>query len=218
MSNVHGRTGVTVPQILVHEGDGLTLSVETRDGTLFRGRASNTEDNFNLHLDDVTVTSPSGATRVLERVYLRGSSIVFIIFPDILARSPVFARVRTAAEGRVHAVGLGRARAIAIQKAQNAPPAPAGGAGRGVGRGRGGGGGGGSGPPDGAAPPQSQSQFPAQQYNFAPRPMGPPPAPPFAGGGGGGGGGFAGGVPPPAPGSGRGLEATRPAWQQQNRP
>ena len=49
--------------------------------------------------------------RVLEKAFVRGSAIVFIVFPDILARSPIFDRVRAAAAGKVFAAGLGRARA-----------------------------------------------------------------------------------------------------------
>jgi small nuclear ribonucleoprotein D3 len=110
-----GKGWLTVPVIFFHEGEGLTISVETRDGTLYRGRAERTEDNFSVSLSAVTVTSPQGVVSTLQRVYIRGSRIVFVVFPDVLKESPIFARVRRASEGKVVAGGLGAARQMAIQ-------------------------------------------------------------------------------------------------------
>ena len=93
----------------------MTVTVETKSGDLYRGRASNTEDNFNLYLDKATITSKDGKVRTLDRVFLRGSTIVLVIFPGILARSPIFDRMRELAKGRVTAKGLGVGRLNAIQ-------------------------------------------------------------------------------------------------------
>jgi small nuclear ribonucleoprotein D3 len=106
---------LTLPMAFFHEGEGLTLTVETKSGDLYRGRASNTEDNFNLYLDKTTITSKDGRMRTLDRVFLRGSTIVLVIFPEILARSPIFDRMRELAKGRVTAKGLGVGRLNAIQ-------------------------------------------------------------------------------------------------------
>ena len=111
MTSVSGKRGITVPQILFHEGEGLTVTIECIDGALYRGRASNTEDNFNVHLLDAVVTARDGSERTLDRVFIRGSAIVFIIFPDVLQRAPVFDRVRAVAAGRTVATGLGKLRA-----------------------------------------------------------------------------------------------------------
>ena len=125
-SGVIGKSGITVPQLLVHEGEGLTLTIEVRNGTVYRGRASHTEDNFNMHLDGVSITEPDGTQRSLERVFIRGSTILFVIYPDILARAPVFERVRAAAKGKVLAGGLGKKRLEAMQaRSEWGAPLPA---------------------------------------------------------------------------------------------
>ena len=109
---------LTIPVAFFHEGEGLTLTVETKSGNVYRGRANNTEDNFNLNLDGVTVKSKSGGTQKMERVFIRGSTIVMIVFPDILARSPIFDRMRALARGKVTAKGLGVGRLNAMQKSE----------------------------------------------------------------------------------------------------
>ena len=111
-----GKKVLSVPVCFFHECEGLTVTVEVKSGHVYRGRASNTDDNFNLHLDNVTVTPcRGGAARTLDKVFLRGSTIVFVIFPDILERSPLFQRVRNAAEGRIVAKGLGVGRQQAMR-------------------------------------------------------------------------------------------------------
>jgi small nuclear ribonucleoprotein D3 len=120
---VSGKGGVGIPTLLFHEGEGLTLSIETKDGALYRGRAEFTEDNMNVSLVEVTAygppgsPGPAGGTR-LERAFIRGSQITFVVYPPILAKAPFFERVRAAAAGKVRAIGLGRARMAAIQQAQ----------------------------------------------------------------------------------------------------
>lgn len=104
-----------MPALLLHEGEGLTLTVETKDGTLYRGRAEVTEDNMNVSLREVTAFLPTGGQQKMDRVFIRGPRIVFVVFPEILTKAPFFERVRAAARGKVLAVGLGRGRQAAIQ-------------------------------------------------------------------------------------------------------
>ena len=113
-----GSRVLSVPVCFFHECEGLTVTVELRSGEVYRGRASNTEDNFNLHMDHVTVTPArgGGGARTLDKVFVRGSNIIYLIFPDVLERSPIFQRVRNAAEGKVVAKGLGLSRQLAMQK------------------------------------------------------------------------------------------------------
>jgi small nuclear ribonucleoprotein D3 len=114
--SVLGRKAVGIPTLLFHEGEGLTLCVETRDGTLYRGIAEMTEDNMNVSLHRaLAFGTRGGEPQKLERVFIRGSQIVFVSFPEILNRAPFFQRVRNAAQGRVVAVGLGKTRQAAIQ-------------------------------------------------------------------------------------------------------
>ena len=94
-----GKGWLTVPVLFFHEAEGLTISVEVKDGTLYRGRAERTEDNFSVSLSDATATSPTGEVTTLQRVYIRGNRIVFVVFPDVLERAPIFDRVRRTSEG-----------------------------------------------------------------------------------------------------------------------
>lgn len=114
MANAIGRKGVTIPQMLFHEGEGLTLTVETKDGRLYRGSAEITEDNMNISISKATVTDTDGSVTSMDRVFIRGSQVLLVIFPDILVKSPMFERVKASAKGEVVALGLGRGRQQAI--------------------------------------------------------------------------------------------------------
>ena len=46
--------------------------------------ASETEDNMNCHMQNITLTARDGKVTKLEYVYIRGSKIRFIIVPDML--------------------------------------------------------------------------------------------------------------------------------------
>lgn len=115
MISVLGKKSVGIPTLLFHEGEGMTLTIETKDGILYRGKAENTEDNMNISLTHVTVTYPNNTKTSLERVFIRGGQIVFVVYPDILCKAPYFERFRKVAVGEVQAVGLGRSRVAAIQ-------------------------------------------------------------------------------------------------------
>lgn len=115
MGSASGKRGVTIPQLLLQEGEGLTLTLEGADGSTYRGLAEAADDSMNVSLTGVTVTAPDGAVRRAERLFLRGSTVVLVVLPDILAKSPMFDRVRALAAGRNRALGLGRARADAMQ-------------------------------------------------------------------------------------------------------
>jgi len=222
-----GKGGLGVPTLLFHEGEGLMLAVETRDGTLYRGRCDLTEDNFNLSLYHATATARDGTERRLERAFIRGPQVVFVVYPDILAQAPYFERVRRAAAGKVVATGLGKARmaAIAAKAVKRSLEGDAmggrGGGGAGAGGGRFSGGGGadvsggwsggrgggrgffGEGRGGGRAGVGSWGGgFPVAAAGWG-----------SMGGGGGIGGGIGGGAG--GAGAGRGLLATRPAWMTQ---
>jgi len=114
--SVTGKNEVGIPTLLFHDGEGLSLAVETRDGTLYKGRCDLTEDTFNMSMYHCMAYFPDGTERRMERAYIRGSQIVFIVFPEILSQAPYFERVRRAASGRTVAIGLGTLRLAAIQK------------------------------------------------------------------------------------------------------
>lgn len=112
---VRGNRGVGIPIVLMHEGEGLIVTIETKAGFSYRGYMETAEDTMNTSLKDVTVTSPRGKVAKLERVFIRGSQIMFVIFPDLLGQAPMFKRVALAAKGISVAGGLGRGRQAAIE-------------------------------------------------------------------------------------------------------
>lgn len=109
-----GNAGVGIPTVLFHESEGLVVTVETRTGHLYRGMVVSAEDSMNLSLRDVTATDPDGNKTTITRLFLRGSQVLFVIFPDILKEAPVFARLAKASKGISVAGGLGRGRKQAI--------------------------------------------------------------------------------------------------------
>lgn len=80
---VTGKRGVGIPTILLHDGEGTIVSIELKSGETYRGFLDETEDNMNCVLKDAVRTELNGSTTHVEQVYLRGSHIMFIVFPDI---------------------------------------------------------------------------------------------------------------------------------------
>lgn len=81
---------VGVPIKLIHEGIGHVVSIETKSGVLYRGTLLFVEDNMNCFLEEVTVIKKDGKQTLLEQVYIRGGSVCFMIFPDMLKYAPIF--------------------------------------------------------------------------------------------------------------------------------
>ncbi|KJP89410.1 hypothetical protein AK88_00853 [Plasmodium fragile] len=86
---------VGIPIKLLHEGIGHTISVETKAGVLYRGTLLFAEDNMNCLLENVSVVKKDGKQVLLEQVYIRGGSVSFMIFPDMLRYAPIFKVNRT---------------------------------------------------------------------------------------------------------------------------
>lgn len=80
---VTGKRGVGIPTILLHDGEGTIVSIELKSGETYRGFLDETEDNMNCLLKDAVRTELNGSTTRVEQVYVRGSQILFIVFPDI---------------------------------------------------------------------------------------------------------------------------------------
>ncbi|EEY62452.1 uncharacterized protein PITG_14914 [Phytophthora infestans T30-4] len=101
---VTGKRGVGIPTILLHDGEGTIVSIEMKTGETYRGLLDETEDNMNCVMKDAVRTDINGNTSQVEQVYLRGSQILFIVFPDIyplqpdiavtLKHAPMFKRVK----------------------------------------------------------------------------------------------------------------------------
>ncbi|RLN50674.1 hypothetical protein BBJ28_00003077 [Nothophytophthora sp. Chile5] len=83
-----------VPISLLHEGEGRTVTIELKNGEVYRGHLTESEDSMNCQLSDVVLTQRDGQKAKLELVYVRGSQIKLIILPDILKNSPLLSKVQ----------------------------------------------------------------------------------------------------------------------------
>ena len=81
--SVTGRGGIGIPIVLLHEGEGLIVTVEMKNGETYRGLLDCAEDNFNFFMRNVTKTSRDGKITQLLQIYLRGSQVTLVIFPDM---------------------------------------------------------------------------------------------------------------------------------------
>lgn len=102
--------------MLLHEGEGLVVTIETKSGHVYRGTMETVEDSMNTGMKNVTVIDPFGRRSEMERVFIRGGQVLFVIFPDMLKMAPMFERLRKASAGLSTAGGLGRGRLQAIQE------------------------------------------------------------------------------------------------------
>lgn len=82
-------TGIGVPIKLLHEAQGLTVTVEIKTGQIYRGTLETVEDNMNIQLKQVVMTGRDGQVTPMENVMLRGSSIRYFIIPDNLKHAPM---------------------------------------------------------------------------------------------------------------------------------
>mmetsp|Transcript_20836 Transcript_20836/g.67107 ORF Transcript_20836/g.67107 Transcript_20836/m.67107 type:complete len:165 (+) Transcript_20836:94-588(+) len=92
--SVTGKRGVGVPVILMHDGEGTIVTVECKNGDLYRGFLDETEDNFNAVLKDATKTTADGKRVQIDHIFIRGSQICFFVFPTMLKKAPMFKRVK----------------------------------------------------------------------------------------------------------------------------
>ena len=88
------QKAVGVPIKLLHEGEGHMVTIELKNGEIYRGHLDETEETMNCLVTDVVVTARDGRVSKLENVYIRGSQIKFMILPDLLKHSPVFEKVK----------------------------------------------------------------------------------------------------------------------------
>lgn len=81
-----------VPVKLLLEAQGHIIVAETKSAS-YRGTLEKSEANMNLSLTNVTITQKDGNVQKVEKALLRGSQIVFISLPEILAKAPVLNKV-----------------------------------------------------------------------------------------------------------------------------
>ena len=130
------------------------MTVEMKNGDLYRGYLEEAQDNMNLTLKNCKKTDRNGKETMVEITYIRGGNIVFIVIPSMLSKAPFFDRIKLWRQFKGHA-----------QRGANTVEVAAGRGGRGGGRGgfgggRGGFGGGGRGFGGGGGGPRGPGQGP----------------------------------------------------------
>jgi len=81
---------VGVPVKLLREAESHVVTVELKNGDVYRGTLEETEDTMNCLLRGVVHTARDGHVTKLESVYLRGNQIRFIVLPELLKGAPIF--------------------------------------------------------------------------------------------------------------------------------
>merc|ERR1711862_624698 len=100
-----------IPIKVLHEAEGHIITVETLTGEIYRGKLQDAEDNMNIQITNVTMTSRNGSTEQLQKIYIRVSQIRFMILPDMLKNAPMLATVKEDQQrmgGRVRGGPAGR--------------------------------------------------------------------------------------------------------------
>ena len=125
----------SIPVKLLHEAEGHIVSLETKNGEIYRGQLIEGEDNMNVQLQNVTLTHRNGQVSALETAFIRGSKIRFLILPDMLKNAPMFKILDSQQQA-----AKGSGRGYGTQTDVSGRGSRGRGMGFGVGRGRGGGG------------------------------------------------------------------------------
>eukprot|EP01031_Cornospumella_fuschlensis_P037584 gene37584-45652_t len=94
-----------VPIKLLYQGEGHVLTVELKNGEIYRGQLVQAEETMNCQLKDVTMTGRDGRVCKLENVFIRGGHIKFIVLPDLLRVSPVLKKVQALRSSKSDADG-----------------------------------------------------------------------------------------------------------------
>ena len=84
-----------IPIKLLFEAEGMKITVEMKNGEIYRGLLLGAEETMNVSLSEVLRTARNGQISKLPNVYLRGSSVRFIALPDLLKSAPIFQKVTT---------------------------------------------------------------------------------------------------------------------------
>jgi len=98
---------IGVPIKLLHESEGHTVTVEMKNGEVYRGLMVDCEDNMNAQMQNVTATLRNGTEKKLQYVYIRGSHVRFMIMPDMLKNAPMFKRFDKKNREKQAGLGLG---------------------------------------------------------------------------------------------------------------
>ena len=110
----------SIPLKLLHESQGHVITVELNTSVSIRGVLVDAEDAMNMQLRDCILTLRNGQQSSQSMVYVRGSTVRFIMVPDMLKHAPMF---KNKAKGK--GVGVGRGKTtVARATAARTRPAP----------------------------------------------------------------------------------------------
>eukprot|EP01035_Chromulina_nebulosa_P018002 gene18002-23640_t len=90
--------------MLLHDAEGAIVSIELKNGAVYRGILSETQDNMNCTIKNCSKIGSDGRESIIEMAFVRGSSIKFIVLPDVLSKAPFFNRVKLWKKFKGHAV------------------------------------------------------------------------------------------------------------------
>eukprot|EP00924_Labyrinthula_sp_SR-Ha-C_P001655 maker-scaffold_18-snap-gene-5.0-mRNA-1 protein AED:0.02 eAED:0.02 QI:111/1/1/1/0/0/3/756/117 len=112
-----GRVGIGIPGVLLYEGEGHTIGIETKDGTTYMGVLRSAEDNMNVLIQNATVRDSKGNKKQVPYIYLRGDQVVYFSLPEVLSNAPVFKRLvkHKETKGKFTPQGSGTTRASRMQ-------------------------------------------------------------------------------------------------------
>lgn len=78
----------SIPIHLLVESQEHVVTVELSSGETYRGKLVRAEDNMNVQMSDVVVTSREGVRSHLGTVFVRGSHIKMFMLPEIIRYAP----------------------------------------------------------------------------------------------------------------------------------
>jgi small nuclear ribonucleoprotein D3 len=94
-----------IPVQLLHEAESHAVTVEIKNGEIYRGMLLRSQDNMNLELTQVTHSGRDGKISKMEQVFIRGSQIRFIVVPDLLKKAPMFETISAAGKAAQEQIG-----------------------------------------------------------------------------------------------------------------
>mmetsp|Transcript_45848 Transcript_45848/g.76512 ORF Transcript_45848/g.76512 Transcript_45848/m.76512 type:complete len:123 (-) Transcript_45848:15-383(-) len=99
---------IGIPVKLLHESVKHVVTMELKNGEIYRGQLHTAEDNMNCQLKNVTMVHVDGRQSKLDFVFIRGSKIRWVIVPDMLVNAPMFKRAEAKGLGRGYGFAKGR--------------------------------------------------------------------------------------------------------------
>jgi small nuclear ribonucleoprotein D3 len=102
-----------VPLKLLHDAESHIVTVELKNGEIYRGLLAEVEDTMNCQMKEgnyfiisaiiyliyyqyaVTMTARDGRILKMENVFLRGGLVKFFVLPEMLKSAPIFKKVQT---------------------------------------------------------------------------------------------------------------------------